>query len=202
MKLTCMLTGHKWEKDYRNVNAPLYGAAHICSRCGITQNHSWERIENRCRERCAKCGLEQSIKHNWVEKMPCRFVCEICGEQEERHSLAKKSDCEKVCSKCGKAEVTHKWNMVRKDFPGETFWSMAQTRIFADSLPQNSMGCTCERCGETNPTGVHVCSGAWEGDWFVTRCKRCGTICKKETSKEIEARRYERAVNEDEGIFR
>ncbi|MEA4924458.1 MAG: DUF1660 family phage protein [Syntrophomonadaceae bacterium] len=46
MKLTCMLTGHKWEKDYRNVNAPLYGAAHICSRCGITQNHSWERIEN------------------------------------------------------------------------------------------------------------------------------------------------------------
>ncbi|MPN13103.1 hypothetical protein SDC9_160423 [bioreactor metagenome] len=77
---------------------------------------------------------------------------------------------------------------------------MTQTRIFDDDLPWNLMGCTCERCKKANPAGVHVCSGAWEGDFFITRCKHCGTICKKETSKDIESRRDEQAVNEDEGI--
>jgi hypothetical protein len=174
MKLTCRILGHKWKFDsFQN------SKIHICARCGITQEHSWESTEK-----------------------PCCFICAVCGAQEERHNFVKKTDCEKACSGCGKAEISHRWNAVHKDAPSETFWSMEQTRIFDDKLPKNAMGCICERCGKTNPAGVHVCSRSWEGDLFVVRCKHCGTICKAETSNEIEIRRNEGSANEDEGIFR
>lgn len=215
LKLACMLMGHKWKRDYRNMNDPLWGKTHTCSRCGIMQEHSWERIENQCQERCTKCGLQQSIKHSFVEKLSCHFVCEICGGQEERHSFVKKSNCEKVCTKCGKIEVTHKWNAVTlpKDWRGTTFWSVArQSKINPSKLPQNIMGCFCERCLEVNLEGVHECISSWEkdenGTFYVTKCKHCGIICEKLTQEEKrkrdmeeDIRRYEQAVNEDEGIF-
>ena len=210
LKLACMLMGHKWKEDYRNVNDPLWGKTHTCSRCGIMQEHFWERIENRCQEQCTKCGSWQSVKHSFVEKSPCHFVCGICGEQEERHSFVKKSDCEKVCSNCSKVEVTHKWNTVYTNV-----YRRGSIHINGKSVPTGGYeevandGCFCEHCLEINPSGMHEYKSDWEDAFYVTKCKHCGTICEKLTEEEKrkkdmeeDRRRYEQAVNEDEGIFR
>lgn len=216
VKLACVLLGHKWKDDYRSLNDPLWHKTHTCSRCGLTGEHSWERIEDQCRELCTKCGSQQSVSHSFVEKTPCNFVCEVCGRQEEKHSFVKKSDCEKVCSKCGKVEVSHKWFAIAmpKDWRDTSFWSVVMQReVQPCNLPENISGCFCERCLAINTDGLHECASSWEkylDDFlYVTKCKHCGMVCEKLTSDEKskrdmekEIRRYERAVNEDEGIFK
>ena len=189
MNFLCKIFGHHWSLGQ-------------CVRCGDRhENHRWTPVDGKCGEVCRVCGETRSVAHSFVEKFPCLFICSNCGVQEQRHDFIKKSDCVKVCSRCGKVEEKHRWNTVYKELPSETFWTMTQMRIFDDKLPKDSCGCSCEICGETNSQGTHVCATAWEGDFLVTKCKHCETICKQQTSSEVEARRYAADVNADEGIF-
>jgi hypothetical protein len=134
---------------------------------------------------------------------------------EERHSFVKETDCEKVCSKCGNREATHQWKTLARPsvWLGSSFWSVAlQNRILSGRLPQNFPGCLCQRCLAVNPEGTHECISSWESHadntFYITKCTHCGTICEKLTKEECkkrdeeeDRRRYEQAVNEDEGIF-
>jgi hypothetical protein len=217
LKLRCIIFGHIWKADC-NYNGNDHGnITHTCRRCGLTQAHSWTQVEHQCQEKCTKCGEVKFLPHKFAEKSPCHFVCEVCGKQEVRHAFIKKSDCEKVCSKCGKSEITHQWKTITmpQDGRGVSFWSVGlQKEVMPSELPPKPQGCFCERCLEENPEGFHRCKTRWEKDengtpFSVTRCLDCGTICEKLTveeqkkrDREEDMRRYEQAVNEDEGIFR
>jgi hypothetical protein len=55
---------------------------------------------------------------------------------------------------------------------------------------------------------MHEYESHWESAFFITKCKHCGIIHerlsedeKRKREMDEDRRRFERAVNEDEGIF-
>ncbi len=144
---------------------------------------------------CAKLG-----GHKWVAiDDKCNYRCSICDEKKTMHKVIRQSPCVALCEECGEKIEEHRWNTVIEQVPTTMRDRKTGMIIYSSVYKQ---GCTCERCGELNPKGVHEFAIFHEPEYVVFKCKHCGLVKSRMTYEEADRKRYENDVNADEGIFK